>query len=112
MLVGQRHLLHDQSFHREALRFAREFCARARTNIKLLIEQLLRSGYLFKDERIHTAPAADTIGWIHEFEKKGIYLPVILQAWMMEVGSVNLTGTHPNWPMTAYCGPKQSADHV
>jgi hypothetical protein len=31
-------------------------------------------------------------------------VPVALQAWLMEVGSVDLSGTHPDWPRSAYAG--------
>jgi hypothetical protein len=33
-----------------------------------------------------------------------VHLPVFLQAWAVEVGSVNLMGSHPSWPESGYSG--------
>jgi hypothetical protein len=43
-------------------------------------------------------PVADSARWVKEFNRHGLHLPIAFQAWIEEVGSVNLSGQDPSWP--------------
>jgi hypothetical protein len=89
----------------EALTFARKVMAFARQNVDVLIERLQHSGYRFANDEGPRKPAAKgTANCIDELANRGIYFPISLQAWLMEVGNVDFCGTHPDWPRTAYSG--------
>lgn len=108
---GQSHRLQDPTFRTEVLAFARTQFARAAANIERLIEVLGREGYRFAEpELVRIAPEAGTEDWIVEMEQRSVYLPISLQAWMLEVGSVNLMGSHPSWPKTGYAFDDETND--
>jgi hypothetical protein len=76
---------------------------RARSCIESIIDKLLKGGYRFLDTaRAHQAPDPDLLEWLEQYERQGIYLPVSLQAWLANVGNVDLRGTHPAWPRPGY----------
>ena len=109
--LSQSHRLYEPDFRNEVLAFARARFARAATNIDRLVNVLTREGYRFVEpQRVHTAPEAETQEWIQEMERKQVYLPISLQAWMLEVGSVNLMGSHPSWPKTGYAFENETND--
>jgi hypothetical protein len=75
------------------------------------MDVLARENYRFVEpQRVHTAPEAGTQEWIQEMEQKRVYLPISFQAWMLEVGSVNLMGSHPEWPKTGYAFENETND--
>jgi hypothetical protein len=105
VLVAQAERLSDQAFRSEAFGFARQLCARARSNIERLVQGLSRAGYVFAfPDRAHVPDDGHSPDWVSEFERLGVHLPIFLQAWVAEVGSVNLMGSHPSWPESGYSG--------
>jgi hypothetical protein len=111
--ASQSHRLHDPAFREEVLAFARMRFAHAVANIERLTEVLAREGYRFAEpQRVYTPPEAATQEWIQEIEHKRVYLPISLQAWMLEVGSVNLMGSHPAWPKTGYAFDNETSDVI
>lgn len=102
-MVGDSYKLKDKNFRKEVLAFARKMLAPAKNKIIEIINILISENYKFAyKNRAYIAPSKETEGWIKEFENKGIYLPISVQAWLLEVGSVNMMGTHKNWIKTAY----------
>jgi hypothetical protein len=101
--AGESFRLSDPAFRDAALGMAREMMCRARQNVEILVDRLSRFGYRFAvPEAVHVGPDRAACDWIAEREAHGIYLPISVQAWIAEVGSVNLMGSHPSWPKTAY----------
>src|SRR5262249_15063365 len=48
-----------------------------------------------KDNRVFRPPAKKDAALIRKMEKRGVFLPLSLRAWIEQVGSVNLAGSHP-----------------
>ncbi|HKB59037.1 MAG TPA: hypothetical protein VKC56_03235 [Gallionellaceae bacterium] len=94
------------------MEFARHLCARARSNVEYLVQGLSQAGYVFAfPDEVHVPDDGQASEWISEFERLGVYLPIFLQAWITEVGSVNLMGSHPGWPESGYADlPPREAD--
>ncbi len=104
-LVAQAHRLPDPEFRTTAVKLARQLCARARFNVERLVQGLSQGGYVFAfPDEVHVPDDGRASEWISEFERLGVYLPIFLQAWITEVGSVNLMGSHPSWPESGYSG--------
>ena len=60
-----------------------------------------------KDPLVFGPPTADEINFIRGLEKKGMFLPLSLRAWVEEVGDVNLAGSHPTlcfWDGPGFAG--------
>jgi hypothetical protein len=98
---------------------ARETMRRARHNVELIIKRLDAMGYDFWDRERRNArgiwswrprkrvsdhlkhedtflpPGKDEGKKLDALEREGMVFPLSLRAWMEEVGSVDLTGTHP-----------------
>lgn len=100
-LVGMEYRLGDRQFREEAMAFACEIMKRARVHVLGIISQLQEENYsfLYPDE-MHIEPGP--CDWIRDLEQSGIYLPLSIAAWLREVGTVNLIGTHPSWPAPGY----------
>lgn len=82
---------------------AREIMRRARTNVERLVARLRAVGYRFAHPRaVHKPPRKDTAKQIERFRDLGFHVPLSLRVWWEEVGSVNLMGTHPDWPRAGY----------
>lgn len=95
----------DTTQRNESLTFARKVMAFARRNVELLIGRLQDSGYQFANpEGPWCEPEDGLEGMIEELADRDVYFPIALQAWFIEVGCVDLSGTHPEWPRTAYFG--------
>jgi hypothetical protein len=48
-----------------------------------------------KDKKVLRPPQKKEIALLKRLEKRGFFLPLALRAWIEEVGSVNLAGSHP-----------------
>ena len=95
----------DKTQRSEALKFAQKVMSFARRNVELLIERLVNSDYQFANTYgPRQAPEEDISSCVEELANQGVHVPVALQAWLMEIGCVDFTGTHPKWPRTAYSG--------
>lgn len=103
LMVASSHLLADPTFRSEALEFSRQIMRRAKSCIDKIANNLDRSGYRFVDpSKVIQAPEADVCDWVKEYEDKGVFLPISLQALLGVVGNVDLRGTHPNWARPAF----------
>ncbi len=105
VMVGQAHRLPDPGFKTEAMTIARGLCAEIRAKVEILVSELIATGYVFAfPDCVHVTNVGDLSEWNEAADHLGIHLPVFLQAWIVEVGSVNLMGSHPAWPKSAYSG--------
>ncbi len=93
-----------------ALDLARKVMAFARTNVDVLIRRLHSGGYQFASQSPHVLPTPDCVAKIRELEDRGFHIPIALQGWLMEVGRVDLSGSHPNWARSAYSGILDEGD--
>ena len=94
----------------DALDLAQKVMSFARLNVDLLVERLHNIGYQFANRTPHVLPDAECDEKILELENRGCHLPIALRAWIMEVGRVDLCGSHPDWPRTAYAGMFEDKD--
>lgn len=102
-LISQNYRLRDDGFRSEALEFSLQIMRRAKFYLLDIIDQLVSDGYKFTDEsKVYAAPDVDARDWINEYRNRGVFLPLAFEAWLLEVGSVNLIGTHPDWFKPAY----------
>jgi hypothetical protein len=89
-----------------------EMASRARRNIEIIVERLLRAGYRTHSNRDDQTPqtpyfppsatACDHAAWL---EATFGPIPMTLLAWARLVGDVWLVGTHPEWPTSAAADP-------
>jgi hypothetical protein len=106
-LVGQGYRLADRSFRREALSAALTMTTRIERELDRILEKLAHEHYRFAfPDLVRVPPEAGVAEWISEFQSKGVYFPLSLEAWMTSIGKVNLCGTHPDWPSPAYVNSK------
>jgi len=103
--LALRQELLDSKKRHDALSFAQKVMAFARRNVEILIERLEGSGYQFANKQgPRRAPEDDIASIVEGLASRGVHVPVALQAWLMEVGGVDLSGTHPEWPRSACAG--------
>ncbi len=76
----------------------------ARQNVEILVERLTTSGYRFANGRPYTPPADDISIQLQQLSAAGVHVPIALEAWLTEVGSVDLCGSHPDWPRSGCVG--------
>jgi len=82
----------------EAMQVARETMTRAKKNIELLKNRLVRIGYQFAyPDEVIVPPEPDVAAKIARLERCAGPLPLSLRAWYEIVGSVNFIGAHPEW---------------
>jgi len=48
-----------------------------------------------RDKKVFRPSARKDVAFVKKMEKKGVFLPLALRAWIEEVGDVNLAGAHP-----------------
>jgi hypothetical protein len=101
--VSFAYLYPNGEFPEEWIGLAREMMRRARTNVEALVARLQASGYRFANpDQVHVGPDADLAEQLNRFERLGFHVPLSLRTWWEEVGTVNLMGTHPDWPHSGY----------
>lgn len=82
----------------DAEEVARETVRRARSNIAQIHELLTAEGYQFaRGENALRPPAPDVHEQLSEIEHAIGEIPLSLKVWLEDVGSVDLTGSHPSW---------------
>lgn len=104
-LLDQSARLAEPKFHDEAMTAARAMMRRVGKQVERLVEWLHAGDYEFAHrERIWIRPQdeASVARQITVAAEIGVHLPIAFQAWLFEVGSVNLMGTHPDWPFCGY----------
>jgi len=83
---------------------ARETMQRARRNIETIVSRLHDMNYRFcvleapaprRRNQPFVPPAAGVAKQLKKIERQGMVLPLSLEAWVEQVGSVNLMGAHP-----------------
>jgi hypothetical protein len=95
--------LSRRAVRNDCLRLARVIMRRARANIETIVTRLRASGYRFVDPKLaRRRPPKSLAKQIDRFEALGFHVPISLRVFWEEVGSVNLMGTHPDWPCTGY----------
>lgn len=80
----------------------REIMRRARRNIEQLVEELPILGYVFEPGQgldVFAPPAANVQSKLDEIEARVGPMPLALRWWIEDVGTVNLMGHHPDWPI-------------
>ena len=91
--------LANPEFRDEVLDVARSISRLIRRRLEVIVERLSARGYQFQyPDDVLKPPVADSAQWVEEFGQNGLYLPIAFQAWIEEVGSVNLIGQDPSWP--------------
>jgi len=102
-MIGETFRYQYREFKTEALNHVRQVMRRVRKNIETIIANLSQDEYQFAfPENVLVPPDPNLFEWIGEYENKGIYIPLSLQAWLSEIGCVNLMGSHPKWEKPAY----------
>ncbi|HRJ78521.1 MAG: hypothetical protein HUU03_05205 [Planctomycetaceae bacterium] len=113
VFASQSSRLKEPAFKAEALQFSRLMMRGARALVLELIDELASSGYLFEGaESPHVEAEAGAQEYLAELWERGIFVPLSVQAWMIEVGCVNLCGSHPNWPKATYAKEGTSTHDV
>ena len=113
VLAAQHYRLGEPTFREEAKEFARDVARRARENVERIIDVLAAAGYVFvHPDSVHRPPQDGKSHWFRELEEKGVHVPLILEAWMIEVGSVNLMGSLPSWPLSGYHGIEAEGEGI
>jgi hypothetical protein len=106
--------IRDEAILPDAVAVARETMRRCRENVERLAERLRALGYLFGSPgEAFVPPEADVLERIAEIEDRVGPIPLSLCAWYEIVGSVDFTGSHPNWTeglIEVHKNPDESAD--
>jgi uncharacterized protein (TIGR02996 family) len=102
--VADASCMSEPTGRKRARRVARGLMRRVRSNVKHLVRRLREIGYRFTfPESASVRVSSEQFDRIVEFQRQKRWtFPVSLTAFLLEVGSVNLMGTHPQWPFTAY----------
>lgn len=112
-LAAQSHRLVDNAFKTETLLFARNMMRPVRAILLELIDGLLKDGYEFApDITPYSEPVQGVAEALERFWQRGVYVPLSVQAWMLEVGSVNLCGNNAKWQRLTYALDHGSAKKV
>lgn len=99
MYASQDEELGNPGFRDEALQAARTIFHPVRENLERIVDNLSAAGYLFEyPDRVLGTPIGDASHWVRKFQHEGLHLPVTFQAWIEEVGTINLVGRDPTWP--------------
>lgn len=103
VLMAQEYRLSDDTFRLEVFGFARQMIRKARDEFHRIATQLSKQDYQFANpEGPITAPDLRVADCIEEYRRRGVHVPIVLEAWLIEVGSVNLMGSHPGWSVPGY----------
>lgn len=90
----------DDDDARESRAIIAETMRRARHNVELLVEALPTLGYRFEHpDRVHVPPPPGLAEQLDGLERTIGVMPLALRAWLEQVGTVDLVGTHPEWPL-------------
>lgn len=89
---------------RRARRSARNLMRRAGWNIRKIVSRLHQSRYQFVFEpRSHAPVTSQQLARIMDFQASQRWVfPVSFMAFLIEIGTVNLMGRHPDWLGTGY----------
>jgi hypothetical protein len=94
------HELVNPEFREEALDVARGITRLVRARLEAIVDRLIARDYRFQypDDVLKSPIELEAAQWVEQFERNGLHLPISFQAWVEEVGSVNLIGQDPSWP--------------
>ncbi|MFE9656999.1 hypothetical protein [Micromonospora sp. NPDC006431] len=89
-----------------------EMARRARHNVEVIVQRLIRDGYRFHandDEQTpvipHIPPTPAAVEYAAWLQERFGPVPLTLLSWVRIVGDVWLVGTHPDWPLSASADP-------
>jgi len=89
----------DEQTWADAVAVAQETMARVRRNIERLREELPRIGYRFsRPQRVLVPPPPDVTEQIDRTEATIGAVPLAFRVFWESIGSVDLSGEHPDWP--------------
>ena len=82
----------------DATAVVRETLRRVRSNVQQLHAALSSAGYRFAcGDQALQAPPIDIDERLQAIERAIGPIPLLLDVWLLDIGGVNLTGTHPSW---------------
>ena len=100
---SESHRLSDTGFKNEVIEFSRAVFRRINENLNVLVDNLVLSGYQFASpNEVKRIPDPDVWQWSESLEQQGIVIPISLRAFISEVGAIDLMGSNPEWPKSAY----------
>ncbi len=103
ILVSQDYRLGDVGFRSDVTVYARQMMRKAGDAFKRIIEQLDQQNYRFANPNGPiSAPEYHIVDRINEFRNRQIFVSVALEAWLCEIGTIDLTGSHPDWSRSGY----------
>ncbi len=103
----------------EVVLVAEEIVRRVHHNLTLVVERLTNVGYEFSEpDRVLAPPSDDVEALLSQLDQlsgrcetqghRGKPLAPILRAWYRRIGCVDLTGSHPAWPVPEVKPGKES----
>ncbi len=77
-----------------------------------IVQSLDDAGYrfVFPDE-VLVPPEPEAADWIATYRERSVHIPIALEAWCLEVGSINLMGSHPDWGQSGYAFENRSGEY-
>jgi hypothetical protein len=96
----------SSTYREDVTRVVTETANRIRHNVDLLVERLQNDGYQFawpgnehyETDRSRWLPNDESPVLVDFLNKLCGPIPLIIEAWIKQVGDVNLAGNHPEWP--------------
>lgn len=101
--VAEPHRLIDHDFRQQVLQQAKKIMQVVVKNLYVLVDVLHARNYRFAyPDSVLTKPDSNISQVLHSLSLEGVYVPIVYQAWLEAIGGVNLMGTDPAWPFSAY----------
>ena len=89
----------EPEYRRQARLVAEETMRRVRENLERLVVELPRVGYVFANpDRVLGPPPTDVGGQVARLEARLGPVPLAFAVFWELVGTVDLSGSHPDWP--------------
>lgn len=102
--MAQEHRLLETDFRHESLEFARRIMRKAKAEFERIALTLVAEGFRFSSlDGPIKKPDPNTSIWVSDLRHRNIHIPLVLEAWLAEVGGVNFMGSHPEWSAPGYC---------
>lgn len=97
----------SNTYRDEVSKVVTETANRIRHNVDLLVDRLRKDGYqfvwpgndIYLTDRSRWLPNDQSPALVDFLNKLCGPIPLIIEAWIKQVGDVNLVGNHPKWPV-------------